>query len=77
MPGKAVRPDDGRRNNRGTIGNKGGRPVGSVSIKGQRAGHQIRAYDDEWDVIKAFIQLVREDVNKCKTVVETLQSSMK
>ena len=84
MPGKATRPDDGRHNNRGTVGNKGnttkirtGRPKGSVSERGQRGIHQIRAYDDEWDVIKAFIQLVREDVTQCKTAVALLETSIR
>lgn len=79
MPGKATRPDDGRRNNRGTIGNKGnvnskGRPK---KVEGQRGIHQIRAYEDEWEVLKSFIKLVRTDVDKCKTVVETLAATMK
>ena len=77
MPGKATRPDDGRHNNRGTVGNKGnttkirtGRPKGSVSEQGQRGIHQIRAYNDEWATIKAFMKLTRVDFDKCKKFIE-------
>ena len=83
MPGKMTRPDDGRRNNRGTIGNKGNRstnrgsrPKGSVSERGQRGIHQIRAYDDEWVVIKDFMKLTRINVEKCRIAVEMLKSEI-
>ncbi len=40
-----------------------GRPAGAknktVNPKGQRAGHQVRAYDDEWALIKEFASLVK------------------
>lgn len=74
MPGKAVRPDDGRHHNKGGGGGKGGRPVGSVSPRGQRGIHQIRAYDDEWVVIKEFMLLCRKDIEKCRLVVGMLKN---
>ena len=72
MPGKATRPDDERHNNRGTIGNRGnvnakGRPKLAA---GQRGIHQIRAYNDEWALIKAFMKLTRVDFDKCKKFIE-------
>ena len=77
MPGKAVRPDDGRHNNQGGGSGKGGRPVGSVSARGQRDIHQIRAYDEEWEVIKDFMKLTRIDVDKCRLAVRMMQSEIK
>ncbi|SHI61009.1 hypothetical protein SAMN02745671_01136 [Anaerovibrio lipolyticus DSM 3074] len=77
MPGKATRPDDGRHNNKGGGGGKGGRPVGSVSARGQRGIHQIRAYDEEWEVIKDFMKLTRIDVDKCRLAVRMMQSEIK
>lgn len=73
MPGKAVREDDRRHLNKGGGGGKGGRPVGSVSPRGQRGIHQIRAYDDEWEVIKDFMLICRKDIDKCRFAVETLK----
>lgn len=75
MPGKATRPDDGRLRNRG--GNRGGgRPVGSTSPRGQRSIHQVRAYDDEWELIKDFIQLTRKDIDKCRLTLSLLKSNI-
>lgn len=37
-----------------------GRPAGSLNRvqKEQRKQHQLRAYDDEWKLVKAFHQLI-------------------
>lgn len=75
MPGKATKPDDGRRNNRGGY-RGGGRPVGSTSPRGQRGIHQIRAYEDEWELIKDFIQLVRKDIDKCRLTTTLLKNDI-
>ena len=29
-----------------------------------RQGHQIRLHEDEWEVVKAFANLVKQDINK-------------
>lgn len=76
MSGKAVRPDDGRHHNKGGGGGKGGRPVGSVSARGARGIHQIRAYDDEWDLIKLYMKLVRKDVDKARLAVKMLEQEI-
>lgn len=76
VPGKATRPDDGRHHNRG--GNRGGgRPKGSTSPRGQRGVHQIRAYDDEWQLIRAFQQLTRVDPDQCRLAVNRLCTALK
>ncbi|BAL83496.1 hypothetical protein SELR_17880 [Selenomonas ruminantium subsp. lactilytica TAM6421] len=76
MPGKATRPDDKRHFNKGGGSGKGGRPVGSVSARGQRGIHQIRAYDDEWELIKRFMQLTRKDIDKCRFAVNMLSAEL-
>ncbi len=76
MPGKATRPDDKRHLNKGGGGGKGGRPVGSVSARGARGIHQIRAYDDEWELIKRFQKLTRENIEKCDFALKLLEADM-
>lgn len=73
MPGKATRPDDGRHNNRGTIGNKGGRPP---KPEGARKQRQTRAYDDEWELIKQFSALVKKDKEEAKKAIEKLDEAI-
>lgn len=75
MPGPATRPDDGRHHNKGGY-RGGGRPKGSTSPRGQRGIHQIRAYEDEWALIKPFMQLTRVDVDQCKLAVNMLCASL-
>lgn len=38
-----------------------GRPKGSVKPEGIRKQRQLRAYDDEWEIIKEFSQIVKKD----------------
>lgn len=44
------------------------RPKGT--LKGQRKQFQVRAFDYEIDVIKEFVKIVREDIEKAKALVE-------
>ena len=76
MAGKATRPDDKRHQNKGGGGGKGGRPLGSVSARGARPIHQIRAYDDEWELIKKFQLLTRKDIDKCRFAVKMLSADL-
>lgn len=68
---------DGRKNNRGTIGNKGGRPVGAGLPRGSRGIHQIRAYDDEWELIKEFQKLTRIDIDRCRLTLKVLTEEIR
>lgn len=54
--------------------NQTGRPK---KPEGQRAQHQIRAYDDEWALIRRFAALVKH-VNKsaCEEAVRRLEAMM-
>lgn len=47
-----------------------GRPVGSVSEKGVRKQHQIRAFDEEWEIIRAFSRIVKKDPERAKRMME-------
>ena len=38
----------------------GGKPKGWRKPEGVRAQHQVRAYDEEWTLIKDFVKLLRE-----------------
>ena len=65
---------DGRRNNHGTIGNKGGRKKGTrIDPRGQRSGHQVRAYDEEWLIIREFIACVRQNPELCRNAIAYLK----
>lgn len=49
---------------------KVGRPKGSV--KGYsiaRPQHQIRAYEDEWEVIKEFAKVAKKDLERAKRMM--------
>ena len=39
---------------------RGGMPLGWRKPEGVRSQHQVRAYDDEWAVIKDFVKILRE-----------------
>ena len=69
--------EDGRRHNRGTIGNRGGRKKGAkINPAGQRPGHQIRAYADEWGIIQDFAKLVKKDPALCQKYVISLKKEI-
>lgn len=38
---------------------KGGMPVGWKKPEGVRTQHQLRAYDDEWEILKAFDKILK------------------
>lgn len=50
-----------------------GRPKGSISKKGPRKARQLRAYDNEWDLIRTFMRLIRLDIDTCKTALNDLK----
>ena len=62
---------DGRKNNRGKIGNRGGtgRPA-----TGTRPRHTVSATDEEWLLIQQFIVIVRGDMAKAKAILSNGQS---
>lgn len=73
MRGVSTNPEeDGRKANKGTLGNKGGRP----KLDAIRKQHQTRAYDDEWEVIKAFAKLAKENLPAAKIAVDALDKAI-
>ncbi|WP_370796736.1 hypothetical protein [Dialister hominis] len=48
-----------------------GRPVGSVSAKGVRKQRQLRAFDDEWEIIREFSQIVKMNPERAKRMMKT------
>lgn len=57
---------DGRRNNGGKVGNKGGTGRPPTGIKPK---HTISATNEEWIVIQQFIAVVRNDIEKAKSLL--------
>lgn len=53
-----------------------GRPKGSVSPDGVRSQHQVRAFDDEWELIKRFAKLVKQGkLEACKQFLEEAETA--
>lgn len=48
-----------------------GRPAGSVAAQGVRKQRQLRAFDDEWEIIKEFSQIVKRDPERAKRIMKT------
>ena len=38
-----------------------------------RQGHQIGLHEDEWEVVKAFANLVKQDINKAREKLKELE----
>nr|DAL33592.1 MAG TPA_asm: hypothetical protein [Caudoviricetes sp.] len=63
----------------------GGRRAGAGRPKGttkgysiQRKQHQVRAFEDEWDIIKRFSKLVKTSKKEeCLKAVEALEENRK
>lgn len=55
-----------------------GRKVGwRKGFSEQRPSHQIRAHENEWDIIKRFVKLVKKDKQACMKAVEELEGGRK
>jgi hypothetical protein len=49
-----------------------GRPKGTVKgFSEARPQHQVRAYEEEWAVIKAFAEIVKKDPERAARMMET------
>lgn len=52
---------------------KGGMPLGWRKPEGVRKQRQLRAYDDEWELIQQFSKLVkRGDKDACRQALDQL-----
>nr|DAM14927.1 MAG TPA: hypothetical protein [Caudoviricetes sp.] len=59
---------------------RGGKRPGAGRPKGTRKGysiarpqHQVRAYDDEWELIKAFAKIVKKDPEKAAKILKAAE----
>lgn len=48
-----------------------GRPKGTTKPEGVRKQRQIRAYDEEWETIKAFAKILKSDPARARRMMET------
>ena len=59
----------------GRRANQTGRPKGSVKAEGVRKQRQIRAYDDEWDIIQKLARLVKHgDRAACEAFLAKMET---
>lgn len=50
----------------------GGKPLGWRKPEGVRKQRQLRAYDDEWDLILKFAKMLKHgDKELCKSFIES------
>ncbi|WP_417208219.1 hypothetical protein [Acidaminococcus fermentans] len=56
--------------------NQTGRPKGTIKPEGVRSQHQLRAYDEEWDLIRRFARLVKHGkMEACKAALDQLEAA--
>ena len=41
-----------------------------------RQGHQIRLHEDEWEVVKMFANLVKQDINKGRETLKKIEEEL-
>lgn len=57
--------------------NQTGRPKGTTNPDGVRKQHQVRAYEDEWALIKEFASMVKKDMDKAEKLMEEYRNASK
>ena len=55
----------------GRRSNQTGRPKRTTKPEGQRKQRQVRAYDDEWEIIKEFSSIVKKDRARAERMMKT------
>lgn len=57
--------------------NQTGRPKGTTkAVHNVRPQHQLRAYDEEWDLIRRFARLVKHgNAQACKAALDQLEKA--
>lgn len=50
--------------------NQTGRPKGTTKAEGVRKQRQVRAYDDEWELIKEFSAIVKKDRERAERMIK-------
>jgi len=55
--------------------NQTGRPKGSVKPEGARKQRQLRAYDDEWELLKKFDKLIKRGQKEaCENFIAEIEA---
>lgn len=58
--------------------NQTGRPKGTTKAEGVRGQHQLRAYDDEWELIREFASLIKHGKKEaCQEFLESMKEESK
>ncbi len=60
-----------RKENRGGARPGAGRPKGKTAA-GERKGRNIRAFNDEWELIKQFANIVKTDRHKAEQLLRLI-----
>ena len=48
-----------------------GRPKGSTKAEGVRKQRQLRAYDEEWEIVKEFSSILKKDPERAVRMMKT------
>ena len=56
---------------RGGVREGAGRPKGTTKPEGIRKQRQLRAYDEEWEIIKEFSRILKKDPARAARMMET------
>ena len=56
---------------RGGVREGAGRPKGTTKPEGVRKQRQLRAYDEEWEIIKEFSRILKKDPERAVRMMKT------
>ena len=59
--------EDRRKYNKGTPGNRGGRPA-----TGKRCVHAVRLWPDEWEIVREASRLIKQNEEARKAICEVV-----
>ena len=71
IAGSDIQMTDTKGNGWGGVRPGAGRPKGTTKPEGVRQQHQVRAYEDEWAMIKEFAAIVKKDPERAKRMMKT------
>ena len=57
-------------NGRGGVRAGAGRPKGTTKPEGVRKQRQLRAYDEEWEIIKEFSRILKKDPERAARMMK-------
>ena len=57
-------------NGRGGVREGAGRPKGTTKPEGVRKQRQLRAYDEQWEIIKEFSRILKKDPERAARMMK-------